>query len=310
MQRQPGESPNDHSDRAIRRAAEWYQVQLGDAVEVLLLTNDVDNKQKAIASGLKAQSIHAYVRSLPEADELQDLLVNTAAEAEAGGGGGGGGGGVRVKKGSARYKAHLPMSELTRGVAAGELHQGKLHVNRHNPQQGYVSVRGLQGHSEVLLQDRDAMNRAVEGDTVVLRLLPQAEWRLAAKRGEKLGDQATPEADELAVESAGSQKVEIFAADKGDEEEQRKFELAPAAAAAAGGGGGGAAASGGTRACGAVVGIVKRNWRPYVCVLDPESAMGSQVLPLTLTLTLTLTQPWARRWNRPGLQHPTPLPNP
>ena len=25
------------------------------------------------------------------------------------------------------------------------------------------------------------------------------------------------------------------------------------------------------------VGIVKRNWRPYVCVLDPESAMGSQV---------------------------------
>ena len=117
MQRQPGESPNDHSDRAIRRAAEWYQVQLGDAVEVLLLTNDVDNKQKAIASGLKAQSIHAYVRSLPEADELQDLLVNTATEAEAGGGGGGGGdGGVRVKKGSARYKAHLPMSELTRGV--------------------------------------------------------------------------------------------------------------------------------------------------------------------------------------------------
>ena len=152
-----------------------------------------------------------------------------------------------------------------------------------------MSVRGLQGHSEVLLQDRDAMNRAVEGDTVVLRLLPQAEWRLAAKRGEKLGDQATPEADELAVESAGSQKVEIFAADKGDEEEQRKFELAPAAAAAAGGGGGGAAASGGTRACGAVVGIVKRNWRPYVCVLDPESAMGSQVLTLTLTLTLPLT---------------------
>ena len=29
---------------------------------------------------------------------------------------------------------------------------------------------------------------------------------------------------------------------------------------------------------GAVVGIVKRNWRPYVCVLDPESAMGSQYL--------------------------------
>ena len=39
--------------------------------------------------------------------------MNTATEAEAAGGAGGGaaGGGVRIKKGSARYKAHLPMSE-------------------------------------------------------------------------------------------------------------------------------------------------------------------------------------------------------
>ena len=34
------------------------------------------------------------------------------------------------------------------------------------------------------------MNRAVEGDTVVLRVLPQEEWRRAARRGERLGDQA------------------------------------------------------------------------------------------------------------------------
>ena len=37
VQRQTGESPNDHNDRAIRRAAEWYQAQLGEAVEVLRL---------------------------------------------------------------------------------------------------------------------------------------------------------------------------------------------------------------------------------------------------------------------------------
>ena len=34
------------------------------------------------------------------------------------------------------------------------------------------------------------MNRAIEGDTVVLRVLPQAEWKRAARRGERLGDQA------------------------------------------------------------------------------------------------------------------------
>ena len=141
---------------------------------------------------------------------------------------------------------------------------------------------------------------------MVVRLLPQSEWKRAAQRGEKLGDQATGEAeDDLTVEAAGAQKVEIFAADKGDEEEQRKFELA-------------SRTEKGTRACGAVVGIVKRNWRPYVCVLDPESAMGSQVRYLVITPTLpsyhpcsTLSRPWARRWNRSSLQpNPTPEPNP
>ena len=154
---------------------------------------------------------------------------------------------------------------------------------------------------------------------MVVRLLPQSEWKRAAQRGEKLGDQATGEAeDDLTVEAAGAQKVEIFAADKGDEEEQRKVELAKGGEGGEGskGGKGGKAASGGTRACGAVVGVVKRNWRPYVCVLDPESAMGSQVRYLVITPTLpsyhpcsTLSRPWARRWNRSSLQ-PNPAPEP
>ena len=38
--RSAGESPNDRNDRAIRTAAQWYQAQLGGAVEILLLTND------------------------------------------------------------------------------------------------------------------------------------------------------------------------------------------------------------------------------------------------------------------------------
>ena len=308
--RQPGESPNDRNDRAIRRAAEWYQAQLGDAVEVLLLTNDADNKQKALKAGLHAQSIHAHVRSLPNADELQDLLVNTGGgggpeggEDEGGGSGGGGGGGGggrgRVKKGGSRYPAHLPMSELTRGIASGELYQGKLHVNRHNPQQGYVSVKGLPaGHSDVLLRDRTAMNRGVEGDTVVVRLLPQAEWKRAAAGSERLADQSSKEAeaedDELAVAGAREAEaaVEVFAAEFGANEEAQKFQAAPPAAAAgagtagagagagagAAGAAGAGAAGGGGRACGCVVGVVKRNWRPYVCVLDPESAIGSQYL--------------------------------
>ena len=41
------------------------------------------------------------------------------------------------------------------------------------------------------------MNRAIEGDTVVVRVLPQAEWKRAARRGERLGDQAGGDVGEM-----------------------------------------------------------------------------------------------------------------
>ena len=43
--REPGESPNDRNDRAIRVAAKWYQDHLGSAVSVLLITNNRENKK-------------------------------------------------------------------------------------------------------------------------------------------------------------------------------------------------------------------------------------------------------------------------
>jgi exosome complex exonuclease DIS3/RRP44 len=141
--RAPGESPNDRNDRAIRMAASWYKAQLGEAVQVLLLTNDADNLRKAQAEGLAAQRIHTFVGDLPGGEELRELLA--AAPETEGDGGGSGGRGRRAQA----YPAHLPMSELTRGVQAGELHQGKLRVNRHNSSRGAVGVRSLEGHSEV-----------------------------------------------------------------------------------------------------------------------------------------------------------------
>ena len=52
--RRPGESPNDRNDRAIRVATQWYQSQLGEeaGVEVLLLTNDAENRRLARDAGL------------------------------------------------------------------------------------------------------------------------------------------------------------------------------------------------------------------------------------------------------------------
>lgn len=58
IEREPGESANDRNDRAIRVAAKWYSEHLkrfqadGDKLRVVLLTNDLGNKQKAEENNL------------------------------------------------------------------------------------------------------------------------------------------------------------------------------------------------------------------------------------------------------------------
>lgn len=45
-----------HSYSAIRVATRWYQSHLGENVKVLLITNDRDNKRKAIEEGINAET--------------------------------------------------------------------------------------------------------------------------------------------------------------------------------------------------------------------------------------------------------------
>lgn len=50
------ESPNDRNDRAIRTACAWYKKHLNGEVDVVLLTNDIDNMKKAKADKLNAMT--------------------------------------------------------------------------------------------------------------------------------------------------------------------------------------------------------------------------------------------------------------
>lgn len=55
VKQEPGESPNDRNDRAIRRAAEWYAQRL-PVKPILLLTDDAGNRTKANDAGVEAMS--------------------------------------------------------------------------------------------------------------------------------------------------------------------------------------------------------------------------------------------------------------
>ena len=63
---------------------------------------------------------------------------------------------------------YLPTATLLAGVKAGELHQGHFNANQYNYLEGSVLVPAFT--KPVLLIGRENMNRAVNGDVVVIEV--------------------------------------------------------------------------------------------------------------------------------------------
>ncbi|KAM2099449.1 hypothetical protein FF1_026754 [Malus domestica] len=234
-----GESKNDRNDRAIRVAAQWYQSHLAGSAKVLLITNDKENKRKAIEEGISAETVESYVRSLSRPD-LLDLLVQPASEdvkmedVED----------LRPSKRKVVYSEHKPMSEITSGLHCGIYHQGKLRVNRYNPFEAYVGSESI--GDEIIIYGRTNMNRAFDGDIVAVELLPQDQWH---------------------------EEKSIALADEEDEQEE-DVHLVPGSAddaprTTAPHGSAGVTESVPNRPSGRVVGIIKRNWHSYCGSLEP-----------------------------------------
>ncbi|KAL0431035.1 UNVERIFIED_CONTAM: Exosome complex exonuclease RRP44A, partial [Sesamum radiatum] len=233
-----GETPNDRNDRAIRVAARWYQNHLGSAVKVLLITNDRENKKKAIQDGIPAETVESYVKLLGQ-PALLDLIVQPSSEdvtmedAED----------LRPSKRKTIYPEHKPMSEITSGLHRGIYHQGKLRVNRYNPFEAYVGSESI--GDEIVVYGRANMNRAFDGDIVAVELLPQDLWQ--EEKSLAIANDEEEEEDDvhLAPSSADDAPRVSNLPQAGDKD------ATP------------------TRPSGRVIGIIKRNWHSYCGSLDP-----------------------------------------
>ncbi|KAG6546222.1 hypothetical protein Mapa_012260 [Marchantia paleacea] len=240
-----GESPNDRNDRAIRVASKWYHEHLGPTSKVVLVTNDADNKRKALEEGIDAQTVEDFVRKLGKA-ELLDLVVGTGAEdakttVDADDN--------RPSKKKVIYPEHKLMSEITSGLHKGIYHQGKLRVNRYNGFEATVSTESL--GQEILIHGRLDMNRGFDGDVVAVELLPEEQWQ-ESSLGKIIEDVDEDESEEPVglVPGSADQLPELI-------------ETGPAA-----------------RPRGRVIGIIKRNWRQYCGSLEPvenTSSAGGRV---------------------------------
>ncbi|KAF9243101.1 hypothetical protein BU15DRAFT_86519 [Melanogaster broomeanus] len=259
--REEDETPNDRNDRGIRKGAEWYNTHLSLArpptrgqkpnriPQVILVTDDAANRQKAEIENLPCVSIRKYVEGMKDANQLLDLLSATGSEDI-----------EPTKSVTARkslYDEYLPTAMLLAGVKAGELHQGHFTANQYNYLEGTVSP--------VLLVGRENMNRAVHGDVVVVQVFNESEWKAPAdevvdQEATLKNDDAKDSGDEDDDETDFHLRAEAKALRS---DEQKKVSVAE------------------KQPTGRVVGIIKRNWRAYVCHVDPTS------LPSTVATSLS-----------------------
>ncbi|KAI0944731.1 hypothetical protein AcW1_002369 [Taiwanofungus camphoratus] len=261
--REEGETPNDRNDRGIRRAALWYNSHIslsrppvrGQAPRslpmVVLLTDDVANRQKAEMEGLRCASMRDYVRGTKESAQLLDLLSTVSSDEI-----------EPTKAVSARqalYPEYLPMSMLLAGVKSGQLHQGHFNANQYNYLEGNVPVQAFE--KPVLLIGRENMNRAVQGDIVAVEVFDKKEWK--APLDEVVDQETTLKNDDAEESEEESDDEEAMA-----ERRVLQAELVKKQTSA-------------KQPTGRVVGIIKRNWRSYVCHIDSTSLTSSNATSLS-----------------------------
>ncbi|MCJ1383103.1 exosome catalytic subunit dis3 [Xylographa soralifera] len=253
--RDQGETINDRNDRAVRRAVKWYGEHLEQAIQsstkkrpcptIVMLSDDKENLRKAREDKLAASSLSDYVSQLEDADRLLDMMIASGSRQIA-----------RDGKVELLYPEYYSMSKINTGIKAGNLHQGIFNVSPYNYLEGSVHVPAFE--KSLLVLGRDNSNRAVQGDVVVVEILPKPQWKapstkIIEEEALNKNENADVEDDEAVVTEQERRALQ---------EEVRKTH--------------GRSTEGRPQPTARVVGIVKRNWRQYVGHIDSSSSSISK----------------------------------
>lgn len=235
IEREPKESSNDRNDRAIRKAALWYENHLEKSqkehlktrIRVILLTDDAANRQKASDDGILTSSIGDYVKSLTETPYLQDKLCIKDFSSEA--------------DSRPIFPPHLTVVQIHEGIKNGRFYQGSFMASRENFLEGNVNVENFE--KSILIQGRESLNRAIDGDIVCVELFPEQQWSSPSEI--MLEDDAD---DSIAETIEDDEDEKILKQSLGKKDKQPT---------------------------GKVIGIIKRKWRQYCGIIRPNENKGS-----------------------------------
>ncbi|KAK3301112.1 uncharacterized protein B0H64DRAFT_334754 [Chaetomium fimeti] len=248
--RQEGESVNDRNDRAVRKAVAWYGQHLArtkakQVPAVVMLSNDRDNLRKAKQESIPACSLAEYVKQLKDADTLLDMIPEDQDQEV-----------VKEKRpGEPFYPEYFTMSKMMTGVKSGLLHQGIFNVSPYNYLEGSIRVPAFP--KPLLILGRENINRAIDGDVVVVEVLPKDQWK----------EPSTQVIEEDAItkdENADAEETGDIVSEKERKALQEEVKRTH-----------NKTTEGHAQPTAKVVGVVKRNWRQYVGHIDQSSVSQS-----------------------------------
>eukprot|EP00592_Proboscia_alata_P000794 CAMPEP_0194368876 /NCGR_PEP_ID=MMETSP0174-20130528/17104_1 /TAXON_ID=216777 /ORGANISM="Proboscia alata, Strain PI-D3" /LENGTH=1142 /DNA_ID=CAMNT_0039145459 /DNA_START=273 /DNA_END=3701 /DNA_ORIENTATION=- len=184
-------STNDENDERIRHVAYYFADALRDSeAEIILLTDDAGSRKilEREDRGVTAMSMRSYVMMLQAegaVENIHDILDSIANFSDHKG--------SRSQRSASDalslYEPHLPATELRAGIGKGLYHRGILRVSNFGARDlgcndCYITVRGEGERVAVLIRGVGDVNRALDGDVVVVMLHPVDRW-ISTTEGKK-----------------------------------------------------------------------------------------------------------------------------
>lgn len=229
VEREQGESANDRNDRAIRVAAKWYTEHLSKSASAAELKVVLLTNDRANKEKAEQSGVIAY-----RCEEYIKSLIGNPELVD------------RlaltsddqneISGSKLLFPEHLPLSKIQTGIKSGAFLQGSFRANTDNYLEATVFIHGEGGKTtEVLLQGLQNLNRAVHQDVVAVELFPKERW--------------------VAPSSVVLQDDQQNDEDSEEEEAEKKLE-SPVLDTSM------------LKPTGRVVGVIKRNWRPFCGMLN------------------------------------------
>lgn len=201
-------------------------------IKIILLSDDIENVRLATMQGIDAFTCREYVESLNK-PELVDRIAAKENESK-----------LEInekqltdvtrKNKHIIFPEHKKLSDIQTGLKSGRLFQGSYQASRENYLEANVFLHDNEKYPQLFIQGYKNLNRAVHDDIVAVELLPEAEW-------------ATPTS--LVLEEVEEDVGDYINEKEEDEQVINKPNVKKLPS-------------------GRVVGIIKRNWRPYCGILQ------------------------------------------